>query len=338
MRTIFKAPLLKQGSRGPAVEDVQSLLNVFQEDNPFWTKAKPLVVDGKYGPLTEGKVREFQRSAGLLPDGVVGPATSAALFAPQADRVDQAQGIATNWTFLARAAAQTLRAHVRELQFNQPSPARNLPLLLDALRTHFHIDLAGGPGPSNGGRAGGSLNPLDLLTIEDQLSFIDRVYEDVLFVLLNASIREGRVFYSLGVRESRDRDLFMKSAGIRALPRGSATILVVFPPTFHVSTRSHSFRTTCQQASTVLHEVCHYVRPEAEGVNWVRDFAYGLPAFQGQPGSSTARGANYQQLTAEEAIHNADSYNLFAEHVTFGHDTRFGRTRDDLDACQCGSQ
>jgi peptidoglycan hydrolase-like protein with peptidoglycan-binding domain len=160
MRTIFKARLLKQGSRGPAVEDVQNLLNAFQKMNPIWTKTKPLVVDSKYGPLTEGKARDFQKSAALVPDGIVGPATCAVLFAPQADRVDKAQGIATNWAFLARAAVQTLRAHVRALQFNQPSPTGNLPLLLDALRTHFHIDLAGGSGPSNGG----SLNPLDLLT------------------------------------------------------------------------------------------------------------------------------------------------------------------------------
>lgn len=32
MRTIFKAPLLKQGSRRPVVEDVQSRLNVLQDD------------------------------------------------------------------------------------------------------------------------------------------------------------------------------------------------------------------------------------------------------------------------------------------------------------------
>ena len=53
----------------------------------------------------------------------------------------------------------------------------------------------------------------------------------------------------------------------------------------------------------------------------VRDFAYGLPAFQGQPAHDAGR-HNYQQLTTEEAIHNAESYNLVAEHVTLGRDTR----------------
>jgi hypothetical protein len=311
---------------------VQTLFNAFQKNNPIWTKTKPLTIDGKYGPATEGKAHDFQRSAGLVPDGVVGPATCAVLFAPQADRVDQAQGIATNWTFLARASVQTLQAHVRALQFDQPPPAGNLPLLLNALRTHFRIELAGGAGPPNGG----SLNPLDLLTIDDQLGFINQVYEDVLFVLQNASIREGRVFYSMGVQQSKDRGLFGFSGGLRNFPKGSDTILVAFPSTFHITTETDFFRTTSQQASTVLHEVCHYVRPPAEGVNHVRDVAYGLPAFQGEPAKNSSH--NYQQLTADEAIHNAESYNLFAEHVTFGRDTRFGRAKDDLDAFQCGSQ
>jgi hypothetical protein len=49
MRTIFKAPLLKQGSRGPAVEDVQNLLNAFQKMNPIWTKTKPLAIGMFHG-------------------------------------------------------------------------------------------------------------------------------------------------------------------------------------------------------------------------------------------------------------------------------------------------
>jgi len=32
-------------------------------------------VDGDFGPLTEAKVREFQRDHGLVPDGIVGPKT-----------------------------------------------------------------------------------------------------------------------------------------------------------------------------------------------------------------------------------------------------------------------
>lgn len=36
-------------------------------------------VDGKFGPLTEARVRQFQRDHGLVPDGIVGPMTWAEL-------------------------------------------------------------------------------------------------------------------------------------------------------------------------------------------------------------------------------------------------------------------
>jgi hypothetical protein len=36
-------------------------------------------VDGKFGPLTEAQVRQFQRDHGLVPDGIVGPRTWTAL-------------------------------------------------------------------------------------------------------------------------------------------------------------------------------------------------------------------------------------------------------------------
>ncbi|NJM57630.1 MAG: peptidoglycan-binding protein [Synechococcales cyanobacterium RU_4_20] len=61
-------PTLRQGDRGEAVVRLQKLLGV--------TPA-----DGDFGPATHTAVIRAQRQAGLSPDGVVGPATWAALKA-----------------------------------------------------------------------------------------------------------------------------------------------------------------------------------------------------------------------------------------------------------------
>lgn len=67
-------PTLMFGSQGEPVVFLQTVLNT-------WTgSALPaLETDGAFGPLTQGKVREFQRLGALAVDGVVGPLTWAAL-------------------------------------------------------------------------------------------------------------------------------------------------------------------------------------------------------------------------------------------------------------------
>lgn len=58
-------PVLRQGSTGQAVKDLQVILRI--------------TADGQFGPLTRAAVIAFQKSRQLLPDGVVGPQTWAAL-------------------------------------------------------------------------------------------------------------------------------------------------------------------------------------------------------------------------------------------------------------------
>lgn len=58
------------GDQGSAVTALQHLLN---------HHAAGIGVDGQFGPLTEGAVKTFQRSRGLVDDGVVGPQTWGAL-------------------------------------------------------------------------------------------------------------------------------------------------------------------------------------------------------------------------------------------------------------------
>jgi hypothetical protein len=73
--TVPTAPastLLKLGSNGTAVRELQTLLNKFGHG---------LVVDGDFGPATLAAVKAYQASNGLAADGIVGPLTWAKLRA-----------------------------------------------------------------------------------------------------------------------------------------------------------------------------------------------------------------------------------------------------------------
>ena len=69
------ARLLSIGSTGPDVRELQAALN-FHVRRP----ATGLEPDGAFGPLTEARVREFQRRAKLQVDGLVGADTIRALY------------------------------------------------------------------------------------------------------------------------------------------------------------------------------------------------------------------------------------------------------------------
>lgn len=66
--TTDRRPVLRRGARSGAVNELQDLLQV-----PW------LVIDGDFGATTEAVVKAFQTAKRLTSDGVVGPATWAAL-------------------------------------------------------------------------------------------------------------------------------------------------------------------------------------------------------------------------------------------------------------------
>lgn len=72
--------VLHRGSSGPEVITVQRELNRQSFPRPN------LAEDGMFGPRTELAVKTFQRSNGLVPDGIVGPMTRAALGIPDTGR------------------------------------------------------------------------------------------------------------------------------------------------------------------------------------------------------------------------------------------------------------
>lgn len=91
--------LLRNGSRGQAVKDLQSQLK-----NLNYYKS---TIDGIYGSLTESAVRAFQRDNGLAVDGIAGPQTFAALKNPVKSSADKAQeigNVATDMSALVKTA------------------------------------------------------------------------------------------------------------------------------------------------------------------------------------------------------------------------------------------
>ncbi len=63
-------PVLRLGATGAPVSEAQRLL----------TRAgQPIAADGRFGPVTQRAVVAFQRPRGLVADGIIGPATWAAL-------------------------------------------------------------------------------------------------------------------------------------------------------------------------------------------------------------------------------------------------------------------
>lgn len=67
-------PTVRNGTSGPAVAELQRILNAWYPDQPR------LAVDGQFGARTEARVRLLQQRAGLAVDGVCGPRTWAVLL------------------------------------------------------------------------------------------------------------------------------------------------------------------------------------------------------------------------------------------------------------------
>jgi len=106
--------VLQLGSSGPEVADLQNTLRARGFD--------PGASDGSFGPGTAAAVEAFQRSAGLNPDGVVGPQTAAAL------------GLVVAPPIVSAIPAVTV-AMVCQMFPNTPAPniEQNLPVVLNAL-------------------------------------------------------------------------------------------------------------------------------------------------------------------------------------------------------------
>jgi peptidoglycan hydrolase-like protein with peptidoglycan-binding domain len=91
--------ILKEGSQGDEVRDMQLLLNQAAANwgTPYVT------ADGIFGPATKAAVIAFQKAAGIAADGIVGPQTLSALTNAASQTGAAAQAMATVQTIPAQA-------------------------------------------------------------------------------------------------------------------------------------------------------------------------------------------------------------------------------------------
>ena len=68
-------PLVKRGSTGSAVVQLQKMLNAVN-----YRQKKKLTEDGEFGPSTQAQVIFYQVDRKLTPDGEVGPNTWGQLY------------------------------------------------------------------------------------------------------------------------------------------------------------------------------------------------------------------------------------------------------------------
>ena len=85
-------PGLQVGSTGVKVQQLQYMLRVMAE---YVSTIETVEMDGIFGPKTEEAVIAFQRFAGLTPDGLVGPATWAALYSRVVGVVDSSNSLSS---------------------------------------------------------------------------------------------------------------------------------------------------------------------------------------------------------------------------------------------------
>jgi len=82
----LKSKPLRKGDKGNSVIYLQELINETKVLN------KPLVVDGDFGSLTHAAVLIFQKTAGLIEDGIVGANTYAKLVEFKNAKLDKKKG------------------------------------------------------------------------------------------------------------------------------------------------------------------------------------------------------------------------------------------------------
>lgn len=100
---------LAKGQRSNEIAALQNALNKAGA-------SEPLILDGIFGPLTDGAVHQFQKQQGLTSDGIAGPLTLGALF--------EGLGVRTRVTVAARSHEPRAAAMPAAAAAPAPEPPR----------------------------------------------------------------------------------------------------------------------------------------------------------------------------------------------------------------------
>ncbi len=309
--TISAAVGVGGANRNDDVLTVQQLLNA--ANARIGCPAKPLDEDGWIGPKTVAAIREFQQKQLGFNDGRVDPnqktitrlneiratgmggappspptPTVPVVTAPPPATPATPLQMATAAAPTARLWAVLAKSHIDGLRAGLTASGGQvlLPLLFDAVNTHFHLDR----------------DPTRLTINLQTLSF-----------------RFGLIVQVL----SDPAKFFKQGPAVADSPFADAPVGgFQFPGTkFHFITFRPGF-VTCgpnTRAAMLVHEGAHFIG----GVNEIGHFAMEFPAPDGQP-QGTGNTRNYKQLLTDEALKNASSYAAFAIHAATGVDSRFG--------------
>lgn len=131
-------PTLRLGAKGPAVLRLQNLLF-----DRFWLRSEP---DGDFGPITEYAVCAFQFNRDINIDGIVGPATWAALQPPAKavlPAAKPAEGSAGKVDERSEKVIATLHPQLRDLarKFVLAAAEQGVTIkLISGLRTYAEQD------------------------------------------------------------------------------------------------------------------------------------------------------------------------------------------------------
>jgi peptidoglycan hydrolase-like protein with peptidoglycan-binding domain len=141
---LAKKSVLHRGMTGKDVADLQAALNYhlrppYPPQTPAGPPRPPLTTDGIFGPLTEARLKEFQRLNRLVDDGVVGYATRSVLMV--------ARYITVKIPIAKRdpnvSAAFGARPSFVLASQTQPTPSQSKPLLAPVGLQNRQVQLGG---------------------------------------------------------------------------------------------------------------------------------------------------------------------------------------------------